>query len=145
VARTDIWNSLIQARSVKEVRSACRRWKLNLIEVTSNHEIFPGLLDKHAVEFFATIRDKRFPRAPYSDESRLKHLARGLAGAIVGLRPATAIDRLRKMKHGPTGPLWDPESKRCLCWHCAGDEPKHIADIVFGVKEGAKNEHNLST
>ncbi|HMD07252.1 MAG TPA: hypothetical protein VKH63_06935, partial [Candidatus Acidoferrum sp.] len=145
VARTDIWNDLIQAGSVREVRSACRRWKSNLKEVTSNHErqtalsgyggleLFPRLLDKHAVEFFATIRDKRFPRAAYSDKSRLMHLARGLAGAIMGLRPATAIDRLRKMKHGPGGSLWDPHDKRCMCWHCS--PRRHFADIVFGGEE----------
>lgn len=143
VARTDIWNCLIHARSVKEVRTACRRWQSNLREVTTNRErqtvlsgycaleVFPRILHKYAVEFFATIRDKRFPRAAYSNEPRLKHLARGIAGAILGLRPATAIDRLRKMKHGPTGPLWDPEEKRCLCWHCSPDKPKNFADILF--------------
>jgi hypothetical protein len=145
VARTDIWNGLIQARSVAEVRSACRRWKSNLREVTTNQrrqtalsgfhalEIFPNLLDKHAQKFLDTIRDKRFPRAAYSDEPRLKHLARGIAGAIFGLQPATAIDRLRKMKHGPAGPLWDPESKRCMCWHCT--PVRHFADLVFGGGE----------
>jgi len=142
VARTDIWNDLIQAGSVREVRSVCQRWKAKLREVTTDPErqtalsgyggleLFPRLLDRHAVEFFATIRDKRFPRADYSHESRLTHLARGLAGVIMGLRPATAIDRLRKMKHGLGGPLWDPNDKLCMCWHCSPGG--HFADIVFG-------------
>ena len=131
VARHDIWESLIGARSVKDVRLACVQWKSKLRAVVTDRDRpsqltgyigltkFPDLLNQYAVEFLATVRDKRFPRAAYSDESRLKHLARGLAGAIMGLRPATAIDRLRKMKHGPDGPLWNRDEKRCLCWHCS--------------------------
>src|SRR5260370_39705612 len=38
VARTDIWNDLVQAGSVREVRSVCQRWKANLREVTTDPE-----------------------------------------------------------------------------------------------------------
>jgi hypothetical protein len=140
--RTDIWESLLRARKVREVHSVCKDWETNLTATIHNRGrrtavsgyvglvIFPRLLSKHAVHFLATIRDKRFPRAPYSHEARLQFLARGLAGAMLRLSPATAIDRLRKLKHGRGGHLWNPQEKRCMCWHCT--PAGHFADLVFG-------------
>lgn len=133
--RRDIWKNLIDARSVDEVRAACRQWKKFLarairqgtvLEDYSGMLRYPEVLSRYAVDFLhITKRDKRFPRAAYSDESKLVHISRGLAGAMMDLAPATAIDRLRKMKHGPGGPLWSSIEKRCCCWHCS-PQPKYF-------------------
>jgi len=142
VAHRAIWESLIAARSAKEVRAACQRWKRCLGETVSESGsrtilagysgllTYPDLLSRYAVEFLRTVRDKRFPQAAYSDESRLIHISRGLAGAIMNLRPATAIDRLRKMKHGPGGPLWHAKEQRCCCWHCSPPQVKYFDFLV---------------
>lgn len=144
VARRDIWKSLINSNSREEVRSACQRWKqfldLSVSELGPQPKTvlacydglltYPDLLHRYAVEFLNTTRDKRFPKAGYSDESQLTHISRGLAGAMMDLSPATAIDRLRKMKHGPGGPLWSSIEKRCCCWHCSQDV-KYFDLFVF--------------
>jgi hypothetical protein len=129
--RRDIWERLMDARTSKDVQAACAQWRKFLAaKITDEQSIlanYSGLLDwpkdlsRYAVDFLKTIRDKRFPRRGYSVESRLTHISRGLAGAMIELRPATAIDRLRKMEHGLGGPLWSRLEKRCCCWRCSKD------------------------
>jgi hypothetical protein len=63
-------------------------------------------------------RNPRFPRSAYADESRLEYLARGMAGVICEVSPVTAIERLRRMKHTVSGPLWNEGKKLCECWRC---------------------------
>jgi hypothetical protein len=63
-------------------------------------------------------RNKRFPTADYADDARMEYLARGMAGAILGVSPMTAIERLRNLKHGPEGLLQSEIEPDCDCWRC---------------------------
>ena len=88
-------------------------------------------------------KNKRFPKSPYGDDSRLEFLARGMAGVIVDLSPMTGVERLRNMKHGPVGPFWvEREGSRelplnqqhCDCWRCGlrrGNELSRVLQPAF--------------
>lgn len=67
-----------------------------------------GMLDEHAEQFVAALRDSRYPRkASTKDDRRLLYCAQVMAGISLYIRPATAVDRLRKLKH-----------QHCGCSHC---------------------------
>jgi hypothetical protein len=56
--------------------------------------VLPMYLTKHAVEFIAAKKDRRFPRSgrPSSRLKQLWFLSRALAGAIFGMKTRTAIN-----------------------------------------------------
>ena len=66
-------------------------------------------LDKYAAEFL-TAKAYRYPASerPSSEEKRVLHFARAMAGIMTGISPARAIDLIRAMKHG----------ERCECTKC---------------------------
>jgi len=116
--RQNLWNALIRARTARQVRVVCKRWgKL----IPKDLAFFPQRLEEDASDFFAMKKDKAFPRARYSNEARVTFLARGMAGAMLGLRYTTSIGLLRKMKHGV----------KCECWRCDRDRREAESEAHF--------------
>jgi len=104
-----IWASLVRAETPEHVRQACKRW-MQWLRPGLGLQPFPEQLAKNAEEFLRIKKDHRYPRSlrPSSDQKRLDHFARGMAGVDVHISPITAIDLLRRIKHG----------LRCKCWRC---------------------------
>ena len=105
----DVLRALLQARTPKQVRQICKdafvtrgfevepgrtesilvpNWPL------SGGSVLPSCLSRHAEEFVAARRDRRFPRSdrPSNQLKQLWFLARALAGAIFGIKARTAIN-----------------------------------------------------
>ncbi len=127
-ARRKIWADLIRADTYAALRKACGRWARLPDVRRTGLTPFPGHVLENAAQFLAMKRNKRFPRSSYGDDSRIEYLARGMAGALCGLSPMTAIERLRNMKHAAGGPFWITnygnrplaENERyCGCWRCS--------------------------
>jgi len=126
-ARRKIWDDLLQANSYAYLRKACGRWA-RLPDVRGAGLVcFPAHIMANAAAFLSMKQNRRFPRSTYSDDSRLEYLARGMAGAILGMSPMTAIERLRNMKHTFKGSLWMKQHESytlpineqyCGCWRC---------------------------
>lgn len=122
--RRDSWDALISARTLEAVRQACDQWE-HLADVrAAGMAVYPAHIIANADAFLAMKRNKRFPLAPYADDSRLEYLARGMAGVMVGVSPMTAIERLRNMKHTASGSLWNHSTKVCECWRCEAAQSK---------------------
>jgi hypothetical protein len=127
-ARRKIWADLIRADTYAALHKVCGRWARLPDVRRTGLTPFPGHVLENAAQFLAMKRNKRFPRSTYGDDSRIEYLARGMAGALCGLSPMTAIERLRNMKHIAGGPFWITyygnrplgESERhCGCWRCS--------------------------
>lgn len=148
--RRDLWDDLVSARSVAELRGICKRWEKWRDQVLGRTAfararkagIFnrprqewpdevkhlpkanpmgpagfpaPRYVRQYEQQFFAAIKDKRFPRKRKSaDDARLDHLARAMAGVFCGREPATGVDLLRRIQH-------DLKSKEHVnaCWRCS--------------------------
>lgn len=116
--RRDLWRALTNPQaSLRTVRFACERWRRHLETLWPTDPLgsrapqvaYVEYLASHISEFQAMLHDKgRFPRASYSDESRIVFLSRGMAGIMEGRSPATAIDLIGRLRHG----------SRCRCWRC---------------------------
>jgi hypothetical protein len=112
-AEPEIWNALCRPRtSAEEIRRLCRRSRY--LRPCPGSPC-PTALYHHAEEFRRAKRDERFPgggkqNRKSSDEKRIDYLARVLAGLSMPrpMRPATAVDLLRKIKH----------TRSCTCWRC---------------------------
>ena len=127
--RREVWKALRNARTYGQLLSACERWD-KLPEIRGRNPqtgrlyesglgIFPDRVRKNASKFLSLTRDSRFPKSTWAnDDSRLSFIAHGMAGVMVGISPRTAIHRLRILKHGPDGKLWDENKKRCTCTRC---------------------------
>lgn len=117
--RRKIWDDLVEANTHAALRKACGRWaQLSDVRGKGMQE-YPSQILASAGAFFSMKSNKRFPRSDYADDARLEYLARGMAGVSMGKSPMTAIERLRNMKHGPSGPLWDTHEHYCKCWRCS--------------------------
>jgi hypothetical protein len=84
-----------------------------------------SMLDEHAEQFLAALKDSRYSgKSSSKDDQRLLYCARAMAAISLHISPATAVDRLRKLKHG-----------NCNCSHCA-----FIASLKMKAsgKEGPK-------
>jgi hypothetical protein len=102
-AKLDQLRILIDPRTnAGDVRRVCKQL---------NNRLPPILFDR-ARAFCRAKRDKRFPgsKRPSSIDKRIEYLSRVMAGLTLSkpIRPATAVDILRKMKHG----------RNCGCWRC---------------------------
>src|SRR5205823_5138617 len=62
-----------------------------------------------------------------------------MAGAILGVSPMTALERLRNMKHTSGGPLWvisqqsyalPPAEQYCGCWRCSIEKSNEVGKIT---------------
>ena len=118
--RREIWQSLWQARSRKALLDACHRWGKLEDVIGLGFGAFPAHVEANATEFLAMTKSKRFPKSRAADDSRMLHLARGMAGVMADVSPMTGIERLRNMKHRRGGPFWSEREKRCGCWRCVG-------------------------
>jgi len=116
--RRKIWNDIVRATTYAALRKACGRWTRLPDVISSGLICFPTHVIDHAAQFLMMKRNKRFPHSQYGDDARIEYLARGMAGAIVGVSPMTGIERLRNMKHDARGPLWDKAGNYCCCWRC---------------------------
>ncbi len=111
-AERELWQRLLRAETVRQVRAICgesTRW----LNPVWRGRIFVQSLRDHADEFLAAKKDSRYPRdvrRESSDLKRIDYFARAMAGIEMNISPVTAIDRLRKWKH----------SARCSCWRCFG-------------------------
>jgi len=130
--RRDVWNDLVRARTLSSLREVCERWK-RLPDVRGTFAAHTHILANTKQFFFMKKRRGRFPRSDYADDSRLEYLARGMAGALVGVSPMTAIERLRNMKHTQGGPLWKREAgglEYCNCWRCGLERSNKFWDVL---------------
>lgn len=116
--RRNIWDDLIRANTYAAVAKVCKDWSQLSDVRASGFAPFPEHVCAHAGQFLSMKRNSRFPRSNYGDDARLDHLARGMAGVLVGVSPMTAIERLRNLKHASGGSLWSTGEHRCNCWRC---------------------------
>jgi hypothetical protein len=121
--RREIWNDLVRAMTKKGIRRVCRRW-VKLPDLNPARAFAPHYIQEYASEFLKIKRSPQFPRANYTDDSRLRYLARGMAGVMARVSPMTGIERLRNMKHARGGPLWNRVTRQCECWHCQIEREK---------------------
>jgi hypothetical protein len=108
-AEPELWKLLSDPRTgPAAVRRACRRSQHYLRRSPGYTVLYLG-----AKQFCRAKRDARYPRSnrKSSEGKRAEYLARVMAGLSLPkpMRPATAVDLLRKMKH----------DKHCPCWRCA--------------------------
>lgn len=146
--RRKIWNDLVQANTYASLRKACGRWA-RLPDVRGAGLVcFPAHVMANAAAFLSMKQNKRFPRSNYGDNSRVEYLSRGMAGAVLGMSPMTAIERLRNMKHTADGPLWvrqnqnyifSDDEQYCGCWRCSIDKSNEATKITtIGYENGLK-------
>lgn len=146
--RRKIWKDLVQANTYASLRKACGRWA-RLPDVRSAGLVcFPAHIIGNAAAFFSMKQNRRFPRSNYGDNSRLEYLARGMAGAVLGVSPMTAIERLRNMKHTADGPLWvminqnytlPVNEQYCGCWRCRIEKSNEAGEITrTGYENGLR-------
>ena len=118
-----VWSALWRAHTIPALADACKRWIVFHDLRSGGDPLGPGphirypvqVLD-HVKQFLAMKKDRRFPRSEHADDARLDYLSRGMAGLHIGISPLTAIERLRNLKHGPGGLLWNESD--CSCWRC---------------------------
>jgi hypothetical protein len=107
-AEPDVWLRLIKARTPAQVRKAYRssRFWLN---PSTNMRGWVAELEKHAAEF-VNAKTYRYPgsQRQSSEEKRILHFARTMAGVMTGIGSARAVDLIRTMKHG----------EECNCVKC---------------------------
>ena len=127
----EVWQLLWHAATANKVVEACRQW--DALPEPFMDRLISAHVVRHNAAFVEMKRDKRFPRSKWGDDARIAYLARGMAGAIAGYSPLTAIERLRKLTHEPGSALWfdyheDPiavlggirrkATPACRCWRC---------------------------
>jgi hypothetical protein len=107
LAEPKVWRALVAARTAIDLREVCRKSKRWLNPKWEGRPYVQDLHD-HAEQFLRAKEDVYYPRRDSADEKRVKFFARAMSGITLGISPITAIDRLRKMKHG----------RKCPCVHC---------------------------
>jgi len=131
--RRAIWTALTEARNSTAVQQACHRWERLADVRAAGFTPYPVHVSANAQVFLRMKRDRRFPRSPYADTSRLEYMARGMAGVMVGVSPMTSIERLRNMKHAAGGPLWSDADKYCRCWRCETTRYRDVLKALGAV------------
>ena len=127
--RRDLWEALVKLRSLKGIAGVCNRWRRWLANVPRQENFLiqpsedfsaPEYLKQHAKQFLEAKRAKRFPRRRTSaDDARLTFLAGAMAGIAVGVSPATAVDRLGRIKHDPNS-----NEHAAYCWRCQAESAR---------------------
>ena len=102
-----IWRALVTAKTAADVQKACRESRRWLNPEWQGRPYVQDLSD-HAEQFIRAKRDVYYPRRDSGDVKRVTFFARAMAGISLGVSPITAIDRLRKLKHG----------EKCPCVNC---------------------------
>jgi hypothetical protein len=112
-----LWERLKKARSARQIRAIYEK-----SEIWFRRSGRPWLRDiyNHADEFIGAKGDSRYPKSnrPSSDGKRVEYFARVMAGITLRIPPATAIDKLRKVKH----------DSKCNCWRCFSKHMKAVSE-----------------
>jgi hypothetical protein len=112
-----LWEQLKNARSARQVRVIYKKSEIWFRR--HSRPWLQGIYD-HADEFIRAKSNSRYPKSnrPSSDGKRIEYFARVMAGITLRIPPATAIDKLRKMKHDST----------CNCWRCFSIRMKAVTE-----------------
>jgi hypothetical protein len=115
-AEPHLWEALKRARTASHVRRICS---------TSSWRERLRPLHEHAEQFLSALaKDSRYPRkARTKDNERMLYFARTMAGILCRTRPATALDKLRKLKHGTV--------RSCGCAKCT-TKKMYLWDSILG-------------
>lgn len=106
-----VWKALVTAKTAADVQRAYRGSRRWLNPAWQGRPYVQDLYD-HAEEFIRAKQDVYYPRRDSSDVKRVTFFARAMAGISLGISPITAIDRLRKLKHGEKCPCVNCDVKR---------------------------------
>src|SRR5690348_5717136 len=123
LAEPEVWKVLVNAKTANQVRKACsqsERW----LDPSWRGRPYVRLLQESANGFVRAKRDRFYARSlrPSSDKSRVVFFARVMAGIACGIAPSTAVDRLRKVRHGDD----------CPCVHCDVRRQNRIYEALYG-------------
>jgi hypothetical protein len=118
----EVWAALLRAKTAEGVRRACgasKRW----LNPRWQGRIFVEELAKNAEKFARAKKDPFYPRSKRrtSDKKRAIFFARAMAGIVLEISPITAVDRLRKLKHG----------EECPCIHCDEERKEHFTKYLY--------------
>jgi hypothetical protein len=116
----NLWEALKRARTARRVRTICNRSRYR-------HEL-TALYERAEVFVRALAMDSRYPRkARAKDNRRLLHCAQVMAGISCRVPPATAVDKLRKLKHG--------KLRRCNCADCSNIKALRLQLILIAYSD----------
>lgn len=116
-----VWRDLIAAKTAADIRKACRASTRWLSPKWQGRPYVQDLYDKAQDFVRAKTENIYYPRRDSNDEKRVAFFARAMAGISLGISPNTAIDRLRKYKHGD----------ECPCVHCDQSRWDRIEQHVY--------------
>lgn len=145
--RRKIWDDLMKAETVSNVRKACGRWARLPDVRRSGTTPFPRHVARNAAAFLSMKKNARFPKSTYSEDARVDYLARGMAGVMCGKSPMTGIEKLRNMKHDRNGALWleregnrelPKVEQRCGCWRCNIQKSPSLAPLRTAYENGLR-------
>lgn len=105
-----VWRALVAAGNGKEVLAACQKSKRWLNPEWPGRS-FVRTLWENAGPFAKAKSYVYYPRRESGDQKRVAFFARAMAGIACDISPVTAIDKFRKMKHGPKCPCADCRAK----------------------------------
>jgi len=111
LSEPQVWRALVAARTAADVRKACRKSERWLNPQWGGRPYVQDLYDQ-AERFIRAKQDVYYPRRDTGDVKRVIFFARAMAGITLGLSASTAVDRLRKLKHGRGCPCVQCDLKR---------------------------------
>ncbi len=108
-AERELWEGLLRAETVRQVRAIYRRSKYWL-NPRWRGKVYVRTLYEHADQFLDAKKARRYPDSarPSSDDRRLRFLAAAMAGITVGRRPRTANDSCGKPSPKLGKRFWEP-------------------------------------
>jgi hypothetical protein len=141
-AEPETLDAMFSAKTIQEMRDAWRSSELlrPLLEsaIPPRSTIAEYFHDpappnpKLVLQAIRKAKNYRFPGADRqtSESKTLVHFASAIAGLESGLSPASAIDRLRKLKHGP----------KCPCAPCSLGQMDALEKIVRPLIKASKEK-----
>jgi hypothetical protein len=119
-AERHLWEALKRARTARQARRICSQsfWRSRM-----------SMLYERAEEFVSALKeDPRYPRkASTKDDRRLLYCAQVMAGISCRIPPATAVDKLRKLKHGKV--------RSCQCVECVNIKADLVQWILASLSD----------
>jgi hypothetical protein len=108
-AERKLWDALLRASTLRQVRAICQRSKYWL-NPKWRGKVYVRDLYEHADQFLNAKKARRYPRSerPSSDDRRLKFLAAAMAGIAVGRGLRTAIKWCSKPSPKLGKRFWEP-------------------------------------
>lgn len=127
-AERDVWARLLRARTSAQVREAylsSRFW----LNPSRSPRGWVEELEKHP-NHFLKAKTYRYPKSkrPSSEEKRVLHFARAMAGTMTGIGPVRAIDLIRTLPH----------QNGCGCTKCHLAHWKLLERTIYGALEREK-------